>query len=186
MKDLDALTLEPPLKLVGLYQDPTTRDWADQLTELARTQGGESGVKSAYWRLDLMSDPELFAQAVAAAADANLLILAAYAHTELPREVKRWVAACVASTRSGPRALVALLGKRAFDEEPFPTAEYLAAVAETSGLDYFVREYSLHSEPIGLTLESASVRAHAKTALLSDILRRTDEDRLWIQPDLIW
>ena len=174
MNDLDSLPLTPPLTIAVVYQDSLTQRWTAELCARAKVQCGQGTMQCAHWRLDTLSDPAVFKRAVAFALQANLLVIAAYAHMNLPSDVKRWVQTGSQQGRAHKGALVALLGKCSFAREPLPAKEYLNATAEATGVPYFLREFTLPTELPELTMESIDQRAHTTTLLLSEMLRRTE------------
>ena len=114
MNDLDSLPLTPPLTIAVVYQDSLTQRWTAELCARAKVQCGQGTMQCAHWRLDTLSDPAVFKRAVAFALQANLLVIAAYAHMNLPSDVKRWVQTGSQQGRAHKGALVALLGKCSF------------------------------------------------------------------------
>ena len=174
MKDIDSLKLTPPLNIVTVYLDSITRKWAIQFCERAKGYCGEGGIQWAHWKFDVLSDLQILEQAVSSAARANIISVAAYARTQLPPEVKSWLQTCLSQPRAEGRVLVALLGKASGQwAEPTPAKEYLAATAEATRVDYYLREFTLQTDLGDLSIDKIRERATATTGLLIGILNQT-------------
>ena len=176
MKDIESLILVPPVNILTLYQDCVTQHWALELCESAKRQCSPGEVHWTCWNLALLSEPEVFAGASASAREANLIVVAAYAWTELSRDLKRWLDACLPEAQLHRGALVALLGEHS--AAPCPARDYLTRLADSAQVDYFLREFTLQTHLADLTFESIDARVHTTTSVLSEMLLRSQRARV--------
>jgi hypothetical protein len=139
---------EPVLRVVTVYQDPLTRHWARELWERVGQLINGEGVCRQSWKISDLTDPRIFMDAVEAAAEADVLVVAVRDTRELPIGLYVWIDSWIPS-RAGPGgALVALIGM-----PPKPDAQsgrayqYLESVARKARLDFLPHERKLPEEP---------------------------------------
>ena len=90
-----------------------------------------------------------FAQAVQAAAEADVLVISIRDGGELPLFLYVWIHAWLPRRAGRPGTLVALIGVRALPEVQIGhTRPYLEAVARCGGLDFFPQESRLPEAPV--------------------------------------
>jgi hypothetical protein len=93
------------------------------------------------WEFAALRAPEARNQAAGRIRDANMIIISAQGGEELPEYIKHWIEGLLHQRRDRETAIVALL-----DREPAPARElprlgnYLRALAEKSGLDFFCNQ----------------------------------------------
>jgi hypothetical protein len=143
---------EPGLKVVTVYQDPLTRDWAAELWGRVEQLISDEQLCRQSWKISDLTDPRVFMDAVQAAAEADVLVVSVRDTRELPIGLYVWIDSWIPS-RTGPAgALVALIGV-----PPEPDAqsgrayEYLEGVARKARLDFLPHERKLSEQPSVLT-----------------------------------
>jgi hypothetical protein len=135
---------EPALRVVTVYQDPVTRHWAAELWErVGQLLSGEA-VCHRSWKIGDLTSPRVFNDAVQAAAEADVLVVAVRDGGEWPMDLPVWVEAWL-PRRAGPAgALVALIGVPPEPEvQPGRAYQYLDTIARKAGLDFLPRERKL-------------------------------------------
>jgi len=135
------------LNVVVLYQDPLTLYWATELWDRVGELIGGGGVCRSSWRISDLAHPDVFAEAVQAAAKANIIVVSFRDTGVLPPSLCEWVDAWMPHRISTGGALVGLIGM-----PPQPSAlcghayTYLQAVARRAGLDFLTHERKLPDE----------------------------------------
>jgi hypothetical protein len=135
---------EPALNVATVYQDPLTRHWAAELWDRVGHLVGQGGICQQSWKIGSLTDAQVFAGAVQAAAEADVLVASVRDAGELPIDLYVWIDAWMPRRTARAGALVALIGV-----SPQPDAkcghahEYLEAVARRVGLDFLPRERKL-------------------------------------------
>jgi hypothetical protein len=150
---------EPALNVVTLYQDPLTRYWAtelwDRVGQLIRC--GDTCHKS--WKISDLPPAFVFADAVQAAAEADVLVISVRDEGELPLFLHTWIDAWIPRRAGRAGALVALIGVPAQQDTQSDLAcQYLEAVARRAGLDFLPREHKLPKRPLAV---SASIEVNS-------------------------
>jgi len=128
----------PSFEVLLAYQDFSSGIRAKEFFDrLVRDHGRLFRFLCHLWKFDVLLAPELGDQAVAEAADADMIVIATHAQTELPPAVKDWVELWLRQTRT-PGALVALLdGVQPSVGSPFAVPTYLREVAERARMKFF-------------------------------------------------
>lgn len=75
---------EPALSVVTVYQDPLTRHWATELWERVGQLISNEAVCHQSWKMSDLTDPRVFMDAVRAAEEADVLLVAVRDTGELP------------------------------------------------------------------------------------------------------
>jgi hypothetical protein len=128
----------PSFEVVLAYQDFSSGIRAKEFFDrLVRDHGSLFHFLCHLWKFDVLLAPELGDQAVSDAANADMIVIAAHAQTELPHAVKDWVELWLRQTRT-PGALVALLEDvQPPVGSPFAVPNYLREVAERGQMKFF-------------------------------------------------
>jgi hypothetical protein len=135
---------EPALNVVTLYQDPLTRHWAAELWGRVGQLIHCGDICHKSWRLSDLSQADVFADAVQAAARADVLVISVRDEGELPPFLHKWIEAWMPKRAGLEGALVALLGVPALQGAQSDRAYHcLEAVARSAGLDFLPRERKL-------------------------------------------
>lgn len=135
---------EQALKVVVIYQDPLTRRWAADLWERVVKLIDVGGICNQSWNLGDLSCAFVFADAVRAAAEADVLVISVRDAGDLPLLLRAWIGGWMPRRAGRAGALVALIG---VPTGPDPLSgrawEYLGAVARQASLDFLPRERRL-------------------------------------------
>ncbi len=136
------------LRVVTVYQDPLTEQWAREMWESVEYVFSEGGARFESWSLTQLKQAFAFADALEAAAQADMLVISVRGAGALPLILHGWIDAWLPERSGRPGALVALIG---LPSQPEPqsdhTYQYLEAVARQAGLDFLPRERRLPNEP---------------------------------------
>jgi hypothetical protein len=89
------------------------------------------------WPFEWLQHHKPWKQALAEAADADMIVVSTGGNTELPACIRSWLEQVLARIKDGPVALVALLDGRRENAAASPPARYLRQLAEQRGADYF-------------------------------------------------
>jgi hypothetical protein len=132
------------------------------------------------WRFDLLSDSALWEPTLSQAAKAGVIVVSAHGRTGLPASVEQWLNQWMDRKSERPCALVLSLDQ---EMEASPSADrilaFLQGRARQAGIEMFAH-FGQVPEPEGeLTLDCLQRRAHARTAILDDILRRPSAPSHW-------
>jgi hypothetical protein len=147
---------EPALKVITIYQDPLTRQWAEELWGRVGELVGQEGICHQSRRISELTKPEVFADSVRAATEADVLVISIRDAGELPMSLYVWIDAWVPHRDRHEGALVALIGV-----PPQPDARsgrahaFLETVARRAGLDFLPRERKLPGKPAVLSKVAA-------------------------------
>jgi hypothetical protein len=127
------------LEVLLLYEDLSTALRArHSLDRLPGQLGGETGLNTRMWRLDLLRQPLLAEQAAIEAAAADVIILSLHGRTALRAEARNWLTRWLDRKEDRPYALAALLdAETATPHGRNPVVAYLKRVATTAGADLF-------------------------------------------------
>jgi hypothetical protein len=132
------------LNVVVLYQDPLTLYWATELWDRVGELIGSGGICRMAWRISDLARPDLFAEAVRAAAKAHVMVVSFRDAGVLPPSLCEWVEAWMPRRILTGGALVALIGVPAQPNAPCGQAyAYVEAVARRAGLDFLPHERKL-------------------------------------------
>ena len=120
------------------YEDVASRNAAIGLCErVFQTFNGDPDFQADWWAFKYLSTAELGEQAARAAADSDLLIVAADSPGDFSHDIQYWFERWLSklSSRAQPDgALVAFLPQEA--EQKLPKETYLKAMARRAKLDY--------------------------------------------------
>ena len=137
------------LSVATVFQDPLTRQWAADLWDRVGQVINYGTVALRFWNLNKLTEAEAFAQAVTAAAEADVVVVSIRAEGDLPLPLHVWIDAWLSRRAGRPGALAALIG---VPSQPHAQNEqahsYLAAVARRAGLDFLPREFRLPQVPL--------------------------------------
>lgn len=140
------------LNVVMVYEDFSTGYRAMSVYDmLARELGPGWLYNQNMWKFEVLERPKLKPIAVHDAEDADVIIVAAHAETDLPPAVKSWIRMWMPSKREDPAALVALIETEAEDEgkeRDFPAVSYLRSIADKVPMDFFSHVFGPSSDPI--------------------------------------
>ena len=92
------------------------------------------------WRFDLLQVPNLMAEAVRNAVEAEIIILATHQRDNLPTMIERWFDAWIQQKHGQTAILIALFD---FPSEPgvsFPLSDYLKNAANKAGVDFLQQQ----------------------------------------------
>jgi hypothetical protein len=148
---------EPALTVVTVYQDSLMRHWTAELWDRVGQLVGQGGIRHRSWKIGNLTNAQVFAGAVQAAAEAEVLVVSVRDAGELPVDLYVWIDAWMPRRTASAGALVALIGV-----SPEPDAEsghahaYLEAVARRVGLDFLPRERKLPETSRAITNLAAS------------------------------
>jgi hypothetical protein len=167
--------------IVVVYEDTSTRDRCIRICDHLETElGREIDFVFSWWKFDYLGDPFLSAEATAAAAQSDMVIVSAHAGGKLPSTVEAWIEAWTAKRNGKPGALVALVG---MVEDPMtgltPRHYYLKNVAERVGMDYLHQEVVVLPEVEYESIENVLRRAEQRTPLMEQILQQQQPMRHW-------
>jgi len=151
------------LDVAVVYQDSSTRAWADEVVGLMAKQAGEGAVQSTEWLINNLTEPASFTQGIQALANADAIVIALRDMDQLPREFYLWVNLWLQVRSGKPGALVALVdGSSADGSESTEASRYLHAVASQGGLEIFVKQCSATGSSLGF--EPDDLRPLARAA----------------------
>jgi hypothetical protein len=151
---------EQALNVAVVYQDPLTRHWAADLWDRVGQLIDSRGIRRESWKLSDLTQAFVFAEAVHAAAEADVLVVSVRDVGDLPLILHVWIDAWMPRRGGRAGALVALIGVSAKPNALSGGAhKYLEAVARQAGLDFLPRECRLPEEslvlPMNLPVEAA-------------------------------
>jgi hypothetical protein len=130
-------------KVVLVHQDLAAQQHAmgfwDRVTQLV----GNEAAACASWSVAQLSQPQVFDQAVAAAVQAEVIVVAVQSANMLPPAFGAWIESWRGLRRRREGALIAVLGLPA---QPGASSdcvqEYLRAIARKSGMDFTLLEHA--------------------------------------------
>ncbi len=147
---------EPALRVVTLYQDSLTRQWTAELWGRVEKLVGLGGGRHRSWKIGDLMKPDIFAESVQAAREADVLVVSVRDAGELPMSLYMWVDAWLPNRTGREGALVALIGVPSQPDAQSGRAHaYLESVARQAGLDFLPRERKLPGKPAALANLSA-------------------------------
>jgi hypothetical protein len=129
------------LKVTVIYQDPAGHNWAREICSRVQLAIGEDALRIMAWSMDELNCLEPWCQAVEAASNADIIVVAVRAEGQLPLDVGIWLDTWLPQRHARPGALIALLSVP--DQpglRPFQIQESLHEVAQKSHLDFFLQE----------------------------------------------
>ena len=158
--------------VVVAYEDRHARDRMVHIYDnVTAGLADEIELHFTWWRFDLLTDPELFAEAVRSAVEAEMIVFSAHAGSEFPRQVRKWVDVWTKQRANRSGALAALIG---LDEDArsgiTPRHLYLRQVAERAQMDYLSHAVVPLPDEQRVSVDSILNRAATSSHLLEDIL----------------
>ena len=154
-------------RIVVVYEDLTAHYRAMELgTRLAASFGEEPTFIFHSWDFRELGEPASSAEAVQAAAQADILLFSIHGN-DLPWAVTRWVEACVDARGRRDGALAVLLA------EPFclsPSSGSMLIWLERAAHRLSVDYVSLIPEPAQQMIKTLHARAQSVIAMLEDVL----------------
>jgi hypothetical protein len=142
---------EYALNVAVTYEDPFAGAWASDLCERVARLVGSKSLARHFWRMEDLTHPQVFPEAIQAAAEADIIIVSVYATEELPLDLYAWIDAWLPRRLQENGVLVALIGAaEAADGKPSHAHEYLRAVARRGRLDFLPQHRLLPKEALRL------------------------------------
>lgn len=133
------------LNVTVVYEDASTRYWADEFCGRVAKPFGQDTLSSTWWKLAELDEPAVLAGAVSTAMRADVIVVAVRAAEGLPLPFYVWVDSWLPHHAKGLSALVALI---AMPENPGAqldrARDYLRAVARQGRLDFLIEERKLN------------------------------------------
>lgn len=160
------------LKIVIAYETAAIAVRAKEMTEFI---AADLQIECDSWPMILLSIRELSRQAATAAAQADLVIIAARGDGHLPAEVRNWIEDWLPRRKQGPSALVVLFDAEAHppDGSHPPDCAYLREVARRGSMDFFCNasEWVLHPGAPDCHLDVPLLRNEDRANLLGEPAR---------------
>ena len=133
-----------PFDLVVAYEDTSTRNRAIHLYDhLAQQLIDDYDFQCTWWKMDLLVNRTLLEQAADATAEANMIIVAVRAGSELPRIAREWIDAWTPRKDTRKSALVALIGGLGQESHDSAIQTQLEKIAHQTHMDFFAHEFEL-------------------------------------------
>ena len=160
--------------IVVVFQDPLTRQWASEAWDrvsdvLCRVDAG-----LRFWRMDDLVHPRVAEEAIRAAAEASIIMVALRDVIAPPPTLCVWNEGWLAQRKPSTGLLVSIVGVHHQKSDLHSYIDdYLGAIAMRGGLDYLPRQHVLPPDAISpFDLESIADRANATTQVMGEILRQ--------------
>jgi hypothetical protein len=173
----------PSFRILIAYETLSSGLRAREMSErLAARLQSEFEMSSDVWKFELLSHPQLRAQAASEAAAADMIIMAARRATELPAHVKHWIESWIPQRRGGAAALVALLDEPEEGEgsgASAPLGAYLQRVAEAGHLDFFCQMGGGRQQDFDCAVETIHRRTERRSPDLEEVLQHSGCGREW-------
>ena len=137
---LNSLNINYSFELAIVHEDEPARRLAVQLYDNLYGQlSRECYFTHSCWSLEELSEAWKLEEASAAAARADMVVLALNAGRELPALMSVWIESWVAQKEWRKSALVVLVGNRPAPSAPdfWPVRGYLQKVAQMARMDFF-------------------------------------------------
>lgn len=169
------------LKVCVIYQDALSRAWAQTvLSRTAHLVGSES-VDCTWWKVDFLHHLPVMSEAVKAAKQADVLMVAVQDREPVPEELVRWTEAWLAQRWEKAGALIALVALTEGRETTVPgTLDFLRQVARQGGLDFLPQSKAWGSEPLALFQQQVAQKACVPPEVLNELMRQQQEARqIW-------
>jgi hypothetical protein len=153
------------LNVVLVYQDPLTRHWAADLWGRVGQLIHSGAIRRESFRLGELTRAFVFADAVHAAAEADVLVISVRDAGELPLLLHVWIDSWMPRRGGRAGALVALIGVPAKPDALSGRAHsYLESIAREAGLDFLPRERRLPEESLTLPIHLSHATAFQQSA----------------------
>jgi hypothetical protein len=157
-----------------VFQDPLTRQWATEAWDRVSDVLCRVEASLRFWRMDDLVHPRVAEEAIRAAAEASIIMVALRDVIAPPPTLCVWNEGWLAQRKSAPGLLVSIVGVHHHKPDLHSYIdEYLAAIAMRGGLDYLPRQRALPPDATSpFDLESIADRANATTQVMGEILRQ--------------
>ncbi len=165
------------LRVVLIFQDPLTREWASQMWGRVVQPLASEKVLFRSWKIGDLTHAQVLAEAAQVAAEADMILVALRDAVEAPLELTVWSESWL--KRRGERragVLVPLIGLAGeVTGQGSHLDSWFRMLAERGGLDYMARWFALppHSAP-ALGATEIAQRAHADTQMLRKIVENPE------------
>jgi hypothetical protein len=175
---------QPSMEIAIIFQDPLTRQWATEVWERTSELLCHDGSSLRFWRMDDLLHPRVAEEAIQAAAEAAIIMVAMRDAVMPPPSLCIWNEGWLAQRTASEGLLVSMVGIHPRSTHSTPHVdEYFRAIAIRGRLDYLPRKRLLPPDAVSaFDLESIADRAHATTQLLGNILQQgrcTTDHRHW-------
>ena len=169
------------LKICATYQDTLSREWTRTVLNRTAYLVGSESLQCTWWKMDFLSHPLVLTEAVKAAAQADVLIVAVQGTDTVPEELAHWTDEWLVQRREKAGALIALVGLPDRADSPAPvTLEYLRRAATQGGLDFLPQSKPWASEPLALFQQQVAQKACLPPEVLHEYLWQQQESRrIW-------
>ncbi len=163
---------DPVFKIVTAYADLAAGVRAKAMVErLAAELRPRLEIENDLWKFELLSHGPLRQCSAGAAAEADMVLIAAPGAAELPDPVRNWIEDWLAWKRKGPCALVALLSvKEKAPGLPPPLGAWLRQIARMSHLDFFCKTGDWWREDFEYYVDTIRRRSERRSAVLEEML----------------
>ena len=163
---------EHVLNVTMVYQDRTAREWATEMWGRVTQLVGKENISAASWSISDLARPGILVEAVRSAVRADVIVVAVSDAKELPPDLCAWIDVWLPRRVRGTGALVALIGlPEEPDHQAFSTQDYLRAVADNGGLDFFPQERVQPVASAGFfDMKKIAEEADAMTPVLAGIV----------------
>lgn len=134
---------EPPVSMVMVYADEMANELASHLcTNITRQLKNEVGFRISWWSFDHLQNCQMRQLAVAAALEADVILIATQEKDALPSEVRSWIELWAGEKRNGAGALgiVTVENDVEITDNGLLT-QYLGSVAEAAHMDFFSQTF---------------------------------------------
>jgi hypothetical protein len=167
--------------IVIAYEDLAAGVRAKQTFDyLLAELGGRFTFTCKLWKFRILEAPQLSEIAAQDAAEADMIMVAAHGHQELPSAVRGWINLWLQRAGRRDRALVALVDSQDGDTtKPNPICSHLHEVAKRGNLDYFCHSADRPNQEASLTLLRIREQAARKSATLDGLPRQTAPHLDW-------
>jgi hypothetical protein len=163
-----------PLMIVATYQDSLTRFWAKQVYECWMQSLGAERVSGRFWRIEDLTHQSILLEAVAAAVQADVILVSAHAAEQMPLSLYAWIDAWLPRRRQRGGTLVSLMDITGSSLSVVTRVRcYLQAVANRARLGFLEEERKL---PLGCShcnaVAQITERVQTTTQVLAAFLTR--------------
>jgi hypothetical protein len=152
MEDVAPVTC-PSLNVLIVSEDASARERVKEVYEnLEKQFSKEFCFGSSWYDFDCLNDARTAGDAARAAAEADLILFSASAHSEPPESVKRWIESWIERKQPGECALGGLLNRSTSgDGKGMPIQAYLTDVARRGGMDPIFEIVCAPEKPVDAT-----------------------------------
>ncbi|MBI3850668.1 MAG: hypothetical protein HY298_10415 [Verrucomicrobia bacterium] len=170
-----------PFHLVVAYEDELTHGRAIALYDtLVKNLRDDHDMRYSWWKFHFLYDPALLDRAIAAAMEADMIIVALRDAKEPPWIARNWIEKWRAAKEGHDSALVALVEGTPSDRvEDCLMFGYLNGVALQAEMNFFPHVFPAAPSHVLLPLAGISAHATDVTPLVEDRLRSPTNAPLW-------